>query len=151
MKKSIVLTLALLFSANSFASHPHEAICTVTGKTKSDPYISFFLQLHSEREYVDGDPNKDVHDYKYQARICDDDNDSGTCSTYESKDITHAMEEKFTLVNMVDANKILFEGTIKGNSIQGKFVKMNEDFQGTMNCVGQTWIQLQKENDSYSY
>jgi hypothetical protein len=144
----------MLCSIQAFASHPHDSICVVKGKTKSAESISLFLQIQSEREYVNGDPNQDIHDWTYQARICDDDNDSTSCSTFKNAKITHDISEEFTLVGMVNSSKVFFTGkTVDGNKLIGKMTVDNqkEDFTGNMTCISQSWIELKAEADSNVY
>lgn len=151
--KQMTIILSMLFSMQAFASHPHDTICVVNGKINSRD-LSFFLQFQSEREYVYGDPNKDIHDWTYQARICDDDNDSTSCSTFKNSTITHNINEEFTLVGMVNSTKVFFKGKIgEGDILNGKMTVAGQqvDFAGSMSCIAQSWIELKAEADSNVY
>ncbi len=165
MKKILILTsiFSIFAAQKSFASHPHQAICVVNGTYPDQNSIQFLLQTHSEREYVTGNPNTDVHDYKYQVRVCDDDNDSGSCSTYESKDVSHGPNDVVTLVGMKDKTKVFFEGKFtKEGKMEGKIIQdVYENNTSTKklvpfsvkltNCIGQTWVKLEAEADSNAY
>jgi hypothetical protein len=152
--KEISIVLSLIFSLQAFASHPHDSLCVVKGKTKSLESVALFLQIQSEREYASGNPNEDIHDFTYQARICNDDNDSTSCSTFKSLAPTHKPDATFSLVGMVDQKKVLFSGNIvNGKTLVGRLLtpgesKTYEDFSGDMNCIAQSWIELKAEDDS---
>src|ERR1700733_13067881 len=105
-----VAVISLAFAAPAQASHPHQVVCTVTSTFADGDMIQLLLQTESAREYVSGDPDKDVYDFRYQARVCDDDNDSPRCSTYQSKANTHGATEEVTLVGMKHPTAVLFRG-----------------------------------------
>lgn len=161
MKNLMTFIAALAVSSTVFASHPHQAVCVASGTYQDGSTASFLLQLSSERTYQNGDPNLDVHEYTFQARICDDDNDAGQCSTYKSASVITNPKRKFTLIGMKDANKTLFRGVVSGNSIKGKLVKTIEKdgkyvrilspFESKLNCIAQTWVELKAEDDSNSF
>jgi hypothetical protein len=161
MKKFLATFVLLLTSSTVFASHPHQATCIANGTYPDGSSASFLVQMSSERTYQNGDPNKDVHEYKFQARICDDDNDSGQCSTYESKSVTTSPTQTVTLKGMKNSSKTLFEGTILGDSMKGKLVQTISKngqwvremmpFETKLNCILQTWVELKAEDDSSSY
>lgn len=161
--KKLVLIACLVITSQSFASHPHDVVCAVVAKTKSKETINLLLQMQSEREYVDGDPNKDIHDYTYQARICDDDNDlsASACSTFETLVPTHSITETFELVSMVNKKDVFFTGKINKNTLSGKIrtkdfvdgtpVVKYEAINGKINCINQTWVKLLAEADSNAH
>src|SRR5215467_12504953 len=96
------------FASTAFGSHPHQALCIVTAKQPDGEVIQFLLQTESSREYVSGDPDKDVHDFRYQVRVCDDDNDTSSCSSYQSKTISHGATDEVTLVGMKNKTAVFF-------------------------------------------
>lgn len=164
MKKIFSLSLStLLFTQVSFASHPHQAICAVKAKYANQESVQFLLQVESAREYVDGNPNLDIHDYRYQVRVCDDDNDYSQCSTYESKNISHGPNDLVTLVGMKDPTavffegKFSFEGVMEGNIVQmiyqnNTYVKVMVPFKVRLDqCLNQSWVELKPESDSTVY
>lgn len=159
--KKLITTFFLILASQAYASHPHDSICTVTVKTAAKENISFFLQLQSERQYVNGDPNKDVHDFTYQARICDDDNDASSCSTFETLAPTHKITEAFELVSMVKKKDVFFKGVLTNNLLKGNLTSkdyingevkvVTKPVSGIANCISQTWIKLEAEADSNIY
>lgn len=161
MNKVLAIFSFLFISSTVFASHPHQAICLVAGQFQDGTPVRFLLQLSSERTYQNGDPNKDVHNYDFQARICDDDNDSGQCSTYKAASVLTSLSQTVQLKGMKNSDKTLFEGVISNDSIKGKLVKLQEKdgtyvrtmapFESKMNCIGQTWVELKAEDDSNSF
>src|ERR1041385_2491393 len=124
MTKTLVVSIAavLSFASTAFASHPHQALCIVTATQPDGELIQFLLQIESSREYVNGNPDKDVHDYRYQVRVCDDDNDTSQCSTYESKMVSHADADEVTLVGMKNKAAVFFRGHITADGMDGKIV-----------------------------
>jgi hypothetical protein len=155
MNKAILL-LSLLTPLSVFASHPHQIICVVKGTTQAETAVQFLLQISSEREYVNGNPNEDVHDFQIQARVCDDDNDAGNCSTYAMAAPVHSLHEKVRLVGMKNPHKTLFEGVISEPAIQGELRDLDPQtskpvmmpFKGSLTCISQTWVELKAEDDS---
>jgi hypothetical protein len=151
----------LLISSTVFASHPHQAVCLVAGAYQDKSPVSFVLQLSSERTYENGDPNKDTHNYTFQVRVCDDDNDSGQCSTYASVKPTTSLSQTVTLTGMKNQSKTFFKGVISGNSLKGEIVKLEEKddqyvrtmvpFAAKMTCISQTWVELKPEDDSNGF
>ncbi len=161
MKKTFALFTLLFSTSTVFASHPHQAVCVAAGQYQDGSSVQFLLQLSSERTYENGDPNQDVHNYKFQARICDDDNDSGQCSTYQSTAVITSLSQKVKLVGMKDANKTLFEGAISDHSVKGQlmrteskdgnWVKSMVPFEAKLTCISQTWVELKAEDDSNEF
>ncbi|MDD4976588.1 MAG: hypothetical protein PHY93_19690, partial [Bacteriovorax sp.] len=143
-----------------------------SGKTQSNSQIDFLLLFEVAREYVHGDPNKDIHDYTYQARVCDDDIsiEDSACSTFYTLLPTHDLNEDFKLVSMVDKKTLFFKGKIKfskktgdinTSKVIGKIsvmewkngsdVKKYESFSGNINCISQSWVKLDPESNSNSH
>lgn len=156
MMKKLITVFCLMLAGESFASHPHDLICTLSTKTKTHESISMLFQIQSEREYVDGDPNKDIHDFTYQARICDDDNDlsASACSTFESLEPTHAANETFVLVSMKNKTDVFLTAKINNNILTGTIRSKDsavEAITGKLTCISQTWVKLEAESDSYEY
>ena len=161
MQKIIDTIALMLISSTVFASHPHQAVCLASGTYQDGSTASFLLQLSSERTYQNGDPNKDVHNYKFEARICDDDNDSGQCSTYKSTSVQTSLSQSVTLKGMKDSSKVLFEGVISADSIKGNLIKTESKdgqwvrsmlpFQSKLTCILQTWVELKAEDDGNSF
>ena len=161
MNKVLAIFSFLLVSSTVFASHPHQAICLISSQFQDGTPVRFLLQLSSERTYQNGDPNQDVHNFDFQARICDDDNDAGQCSTYKASQILTDPSKPVTLIGMKNSSKTLFEGVISNNSMKGKLVKLVEKngeyirtmapFKAKLNCIGQTWVELKAEDDSNSF
>ena len=161
MQKIIDTIALMLISSTVFASHPHQAVCLASGTYQDGSTASFLLQLSSERTYQNGDPNKDVHNYKFEARICDDDNDSGQCSTYKSTSVQTSLSQSVTLKGMKDSSKVLFEGVISADSIKGNLIKTESKdgqwvrsmvpFQSKLTCILQTWVELKAEDDRNSF
>jgi hypothetical protein len=144
-----VAVLSLSFAAPAHASHPHQLICTATATFPHGDMIQLLIQIESAREYVSGDPNQDVHDFRYQARVCDDDNDTPSCSTYQSKAITHGAADEVTLVGMRDPAAVLFRGKLTADGrMTGKIshdhalVPFTAKLAG---CIGQSWVPLPPE------
>lgn len=158
MLKTITATLVMLGASSALASHPHQAVCVVSTTQPNGDLIQFVLQIESAREYVSGDPSKDVHDYRYQVRVCDDDNDSPSCSTYESAKITHAPTDEVTLVGMKNKGAVFFSGTFTGSVMEGKIVHRERTgrtlvpFKAKLDqCIAQSWVKLVPESDSRAY
>lgn len=149
------LTLVMALAPTAFASHPHQAICVVTAAKPDGGIVELLLQTESAREYVRGDPNTDVYDFRYQARICDDDNDTAHCSTYESKTLTHEATDEVTLVGMKRKSAVLFQGRITASSIDGKLVHRDGSkttFSAKLDkCIAQSWVKLVPEANSNVY
>jgi hypothetical protein len=146
-----ILSLVICAPA-AIASHPHESICLVNAPPDGAT-DSFVLQAHVEREY-NAAPSKDTRDYKYQLRVCDDDNEpaddgSTQCTTYQSAAVTHSPKAVVTLVGMVDKKKVFFRGTIDVEA--GKILPAQVDattmvpFRAKLDCIQQTWIPLKPE------
>jgi hypothetical protein len=156
--RSIATSLLALatFAPAARASHPHESICLVNAPPDGAT-DSFVLQAHVGREYKQG-PSKDTRDYKYQLRVCDDDNEpaddgSTQCTTYESAAVTHSPNAEVTLVGMVDKKKVFFRGIIdvESGKMTGKILPAQVDatklvpFRAKLDCIQQTWIPLKPE------
>ncbi len=144
------------------ASHPHQWMCFVSGEYLDGKKFQFLLQGHTEREYVSGDPNKDVHDYKYQVRVCDDDNDVSQCSTYATTKVSTDPTSEVILTSMKDTGAVFFKGMIDGKKMKGlvvkaewqgdKLVKSLVAFESKLNtCMSSSWVQLTPESDSMSF
>ena len=159
-----VCVCVMAFGPSALASHPHQAICLVTA---ADPdadgnRMSFLLQIESAREYVKGTPEEDVHDYRYQVRICDDDNDSPRCSTYQSSALTHASADEVTLVGMKNKSAVFFRGRFTEAWMEGMVVRSGpRDGRATRtlvpfkarldNCIAQSWVKLTPEANSNAH
>lgn len=160
MTKTLVVTIAVVmsFASTAFGSHPHQALCVVTATQPDGDVIQFLIQTESSREYVNGDPNKDVHDFRYQVRVCDDDNESSSCSTYESKTVSHAATDEVTLVGMKNKIAVFFRGHIGPDVMDGKVVHRGSQkktlvpFTAKLDkCVSQSWVKLAPEAASNAY
>jgi len=154
MAKSLVLTASVVmsFASTAFASHPHQALCVVSATLPDGAIIQFLLQTEVSREYVNGNPDKDVHDFRYQVRVCDDDNDTPHCSTYASKAISQADTDEVTLVGMKDKAAVFFRGHIRSEAMDGAIVhqgahkKTLVPFTAQLDkCIGQSWVKLAPE------
>src|SRR5258706_735447 len=150
MIKTLVATFTIIsmsFASSAFASHPHQAVCVVFVTQPDGDVIQFLIQTESAREYVSGNPDKDVRDLRYQVRVCDDDNDSPRCSTYESSAITHAPADVVTLVGMKNKAAVFFRGHITPNDeMDGEIVHRGSQkktlvpFKVKLDaCIGQSW------------
>lgn len=158
MKQFSTILVLLSLSSTVFASHPHQAVCIVNGNYKDGGSASFLLQMSSERTYQKGDPNKDIYEYNFQARICDDDNDSGQCTTYKSQAPITSLSQRVTLVGLKNSQKVLFDGIIASDSIKGdlvkteskddKWVRTLKPFESKVSCILQTWVEFKAEDDS---
>jgi hypothetical protein len=155
--KTLVVTLAIVmsFASTAFGSHPHQALCLVTGALPDGGTIEFLLQTESSREYVHGTPETDVHDFRYQVRVCDDDNDSSRCSTYQSRTVSHAPTDEVTLVGMKAKTAVFFRGHIGPDAMEGTIVYLGRQkktlvpFTAKLDrCIGQSWVKLVPEADS---
>ena len=160
MTKTFVVTMAAVtsFASTAFGSHPHQALCVVTATQPDGELIQFLLQIESSREYVNGNPDKDVHDYRYQVRVCDDDNDSSHCSTYESKTVSHADADEVTLAGMKNKTAVFFRGHITADAMDGKIVHQGAQkktlvpFTAKLDkCIAQSWVKFAREADSNVY
>jgi hypothetical protein len=158
--KTLVVTMAgvVSFASIAFGSHLHQALCVVTATQPDGDVIQFLLQTESSREYVNDNPDKDVHDFRYQVRVCDDDNDSSRCSTYKSKTVSHAATDEITLVGMKDKTAVFFRGKISSDGMDGKIVHQGAQkktlvpFTAKLDqCVGQSWVKLVPEADSNAF
>jgi len=154
----VTLVAVMALTSTAFASHPHQAICLVTATQPDGEVIQLLLQTESAREYVIGDPNKDVHDLRYQVRICDDDNDTSSCSTYQSKAVTHLETDEVTLVGMKDRRRVFFRGHITSDRIDGQLLhqgvagKTFVPFSAKLDsCIAQSWVKLVPEAKSNAY
>jgi len=154
MAKSLVLTASVVmsFASTAFASHPHQAVCVVSATLPEGRIIQFLLQTEVSREYVNGNPDKDVHDYRYQVRVCDDDNDEPHCSTYASRALSHAETDEVTLVGMKDKTAVFFRGHIRSDAMDGAIVHQGPKQKALVpftakldNCIAQSWVKLAPE------
>lgn len=155
MLKTIVALVGVGSASTAFASHPHQAVCVVSETQASGETIEFVLQTESAREYVNGNPDKDTRDYRYQVRVCDDDNEGANCSTYESKTLTHAPTDEVTLVGMKDKTAVFFRGHIGPDAMDGKIVQRDGakrklvPFSAKLDkCIATSWIKLPRESNS---
>ena len=152
------MAAVMSFASPAFGSYPHQALCFVTVTQPEGGVIQFLLQTESAREYKSGDPNKDVRDFRYQVRICDDDNRFSMCSTYESRTVSHAATDEVTLVGMKDKTAVFFRGHITPDAMDGKIVQ-REGPKRTLvpftakldNCIGQSWVKLAREANSNTH
>src|SRR4051812_11375075 len=108
------------FASTAFGSHPHQALCIVTATQPDGELIQFLLQIESAREYVNGNPDKDVHDYRSRVRFCDEENHSSHCSTYKPRPVTHADADEAPLGGMKKKTAVFFRGQITADEMDGK-------------------------------
>ncbi|MBX9767649.1 MAG: hypothetical protein K2X47_10295 [Bdellovibrionales bacterium] len=161
MPKWLFALVTLLNSTSVLASHPHQAVCLAKGTYQDGTSVGFLVQVSSTRTYHSGNPNDDVYNYDFEARICDDDNKYGQCSTYRTGAPSNSPMEKVTLRGMKNSRKILFEGTISGMSMIGLLVKTEfiggallrkmVPFEAKLTCLPQTWVPLKPEDSSNVY
>ena len=160
MTKTFVVTMAAVmsFASTAFGSHPHQALCVVTVTQPDGDVIQFLLQTESAREYKSGNPDKDVRDFRYQVRICDNDNSFSACSTYESKTVSHAATDEVTLVGMKNKTAVFFRGHITPDVMDGKIIhrgaqgKTLVPFTAKLDqCIAQSWVKLAREANSNAY
>jgi hypothetical protein len=154
----VTIAIVMSFASTASASHPHQALCVVTTTLPDGDLIQFLLQTEVSREYVNGNPDKDVHDFRYRVRVCDDDNEISRCSTYESKTVTHAPTDEVTLVGMKNKSAVFFRGRILANTMDGKNVHQGTQTKTLVpftakldSCIGQSWVKLAREADSNAF
>ncbi|HEU4728547.1 MAG TPA: hypothetical protein VFT22_11670 [Kofleriaceae bacterium] len=160
MTKTLIVTIAAMvsFASTAFASHPHQALCVVTATLPGGDVIQFLIQTESAREYVSGDPDKDVRDFRYQVRVCDDDNNISSCSTYESRAVSHGATDEVILVGMKDKTSVFFRGHIAPDMMDGTIIhqgakkKTLVPFTAKLDeCIGQSWVKLAREANSNAH
>lgn len=161
----VLSVFSSFLSYSAFASHPHQVVCVASAAFANEETIQFLVQAHSERLYDTGSPNTDTYLFKYQVRVCDDDNDAAMCSTYQGEE-TGKERGEVTLVGMKNAEKVFFKGKFKsennGMVMDGSFVQSSYEQDNVVRklvplkvkldkCINQSWVELKAEDDSQRF